>query len=328
MHIIMTLLNAYNHFFELYKIYGAILLVCVGCLLGISMIKVIKKLANSRMAGIAMTIDSTTAQPGQELEVTVGLTPRRNFRVRRAVVQLVRVENCIDEGSGNSVYHERKFQKVVAEEVLFEGQKLQAMPRVDTVVKFVVPLDAVPTVQGRGINLFVRKMATGVSWWIKVKCDVHGKFDLSKKQEIVIHKPPSIDVLPQHPGSAVFYHSVGTLTLSLLSANACSHGSLEGVLKAAMHTDISVSRVMVALERYEAFGEIGVSEDIAESVLSQKDKLQDGQTYEWPFRLEVGDIKIPSMSTDKSTVEYRVTGKLDIARRRDPSVSKTVDLVI
>lgn len=305
---------------------GAPVLITLALLSAPLIIRKSRAIARAKTAELVLTASETTLRPGQEFEVAMRLASKTDYHIRSASVQLVRVETWVNSRrhKNHVSYHPKKRERTVVEEVLAEEQELLALHNVDTAAKLTVPRDVVPTLQGRPVHGIV----PGISWKVKVECDIPSKVDLFAEEDIVIHRPPGVDVPPQRPALEESVNSVCALSLALKSADVCSYGNVEGVLKARMLKEATVSRVVVVFGGHEQFGDESVPVDIGESILAQKETLQSGQTYEWPFKLYVGKVDVPSMITRKTVVEYAVIAKLDRTLRRDPSVSQTVTLFI
>lgn len=285
----------------------------------------IRKSATARMAGLTLTVDETTVEPGQELAVAVELVPKKDFHIKRAVVQLVRVETYIDQVTRRrrTSYHEKTKKKVAAEKVIVEGEEAREKRSVAADVRLAVPWDALPTLQGRA----VRRKTPGVSWKVVVKFDVPNKFDPSEEQDIVVSNPSSMSAAPPRPTVAESNSSVCSLTLLLDSADVHQGRGVAGVFRVQMHKEADISRVLVKLEGIEKFGDVSDTADIDSMELPQHTPMQAGRVYDWPFQFKTSEDTIPSMRLDKSKVEYAVTGKLDRSMRRDPTVSQEVNIL-
>lgn len=283
-------------------------------------------IAASRTSGLALRVSAATAEPGQELEVEVELAPKRDFHIRRAVVQLVRVEVYVKETKQrhHSSYYMSQVEEIAVEHVIFEEQAAHKRRNVEAAVKLTVPQDVLPTIQAPLVN----RIKPGIFWRVKAEFDVPGKVDLVAEKDILVRKPPRTDILPSRPTFAESDNKTCSLTLSLESADICSQGSLAGVFQVKMLKDIDISGAAVELSSYARFGEAGSSIDIDKSVVAQATRLLAGRTYEWPFNLNIGPVTAPTLHTDKSMIGYYVRGKLDRKMRVDPSVSQDINVHI
>ena len=290
--------------------------------------KKIKKISQANMADLTLSVDldGATAQPGQVLEATVELIPKKDFQIQRAMVQLVRVETYVDKRNtrhGTS-YHKKTVDESVAEEVLWQEHNVRMMESIMTAVKLLVPQDALPTMQGKT----VRGITPGVSWTLKSQFDIPSKFDLEEEQEIIVHQPLEIEALPHRPVVAEAKHSICTITMSIHTADVYKGNNFEGILRAEIHRETTISGVVIKLEGTEKFGDISTSLDIDKVVLNTDTMLQPGRIYDWPFQLDTSKAEVPSLQLSRSKVEYSITAKLDIAMRRDPPISQDVKIFI
>ena len=60
--------------------------------------------------------------------------------------------------------------------------------------------------------------------------------------------------------------------------------------------------------------------------LERDPTLQSGQTREWPFQLDIGQVGVPSLTTEKSSVRWLVKGILDRRMRRDLRVEQEINV--
>ena len=287
----------------------------------------IKKTSQTNMADLTLVVDETTTQPGQVLEAAVELVPKKDFQIRRAVAQLVRVETYVvkkSSGRSGTSYHKSTLEESMAEEVFILDQDVQAMDSIVTTVEFLVPQYALPTMQGKT----TRGITPGVSWMVQSEFDIASKFDLEEEQEIIVHMPPKVDTLPYRPVVAESEHSMSTITMSIHTADVYKGSNFEGILRAEMNKDTNISGVVIKLEGTEKFGDVSTSLDIDEVVFDVDTTLHAGRIYDWPFQLDTSKANMPSLQLIKSKVEYSITGRLDISMRRDPSVTQDVNIFI
>ena len=97
-----------------------------------------------------------------------------------------------------------------------------------------------------------------------------------------------------------------------------------GSLRAEMLQDVGVSEVRVELVRIEKFGNVQRDHTADRVVLEPEASLQAGQTREWSFRLNVGNVSAPTLKTDKSSVRWLVKGVLSRRMRRDLRVEREI----
>lgn len=304
-----------------------IVLFCL-MLLAVAIWLIIRMLKNSRSrtADLALTVDKTAIHPGQALQASVEMALKRSVKVRRATVELLRVETYILKvrNKHGTSYHRKTVEHSVAGQVFVEGQELQAKDRVETGMTCTVPWDALPTARGH----IVHGIIPGVSWKMKAKFDIPNKLDITKELEITVNEPPIAGVPTPRPTVAESDHRACSLTLLLDSADIYRGGSLQGVLRAQMHKNVDVDRVIVEFSGIEKFGDVKRTVDADELILFQDPVLQAGRTYEWPFLVDTREGNVPTLQLDKSKVEYSVTGKLDRKMRLDPSVSQSIRILV
>ncbi|MXX52508.1 MAG: hypothetical protein F4Z35_00680 [Dehalococcoidia bacterium] len=58
--------------------------------------------------------------------------------------------------------------------------------------------------------------------------------------------------------------------------------------------------------------------------LERDETLESGEAREWSFSLDIGQVSIPSMETEKSSVTWLVKGILDRNLRRDLRVEREI----
>ena len=80
------------------------------------------------------------------------------------------------------------------------------------------------------------------------------------------------------------------------------------------------------LVRVEKFGNESQDHSVDVVTLERDPTLQSGQTREWPFQLDIGQVGVPSLTTEKSSVRWLVKGILDRRMRRDLRVEQEINV--
>ena len=81
---------------------------------------------------------------------------------------------------------------------------------------------------------------------------------------------------------------------------------------------VVVSEVRVELVRIEKFGNVQRDHTVDRLVLEPEGLLPAGQTREWRFRLNGGNVGAPTLETENSSVRWLVKGML--GRRMPPDL--------
>ena len=303
-------------------------------------------------ADLEVKLSSGTVQPGGELDVVVDVFPKKSFQIRQAKVELnclvtyvdwqtkryVRADRFGYRGSGISIlgirvvsfgrdsrsgrYRPLTHRTTVAEETfMHEGHLSQQTPQSAT-VRLTVPRDVLPTLTGAPFH----GMSPGISWKVRAVLDMPKAADAKKDQDIVVVKPPSLDAPRALPAAAESKSRKCVLVLSASSTDVRSQSTIEGTLQVRALKDVNASSVVVQLVRVEEFGDAKQTVEASKLVLERNSMLSAGQTREWPFRLDVGQVAVPTLQAFKSSVEWRLEGKLDMSRRRDPVVRQEMNV--
>ena len=267
-------------------------------------------------------VSSNTLQPGDEVEARVELLPREDFHVRLGKAELVRVETCVEtvRSQYGTSYHKKTHAGVVAEETLMEDQTVRRLGGSSSNVRFVLPSDALPTLDGA----VVQKIQPGIAWAVRVSLDVAMGRDITQSQEFTVGRIPTPDDSPPLPVAEEAGHRQCALTLDLSRGRARSGDRIEGSLRAEMLEDVDVAEVRVELVRSEKFGNEAQDHVVDKAAFDQDATLQSGQAREWRFDLDVGGVSVPSLETEKSSVTWLVKGILNRRMRRDLRVEREI----
>lgn len=282
-------------------------------------------------ADITMNLDRHTVQAGEELEVRVEIFPKKSFQVREARIELVRLLRYVDKhttgsssgsGSRRTEYRALTRRTSVVQEAFLHGAQLQQKSPLSEAVKLAVPPDTLPTLTGAVSH----GVQPGISWQVKAVLDVAKARDPSKKQDIVVVKPPSLEAPPPVPAVAESQRRKCALVLSTASTDVRSHGAVEGTLQVHMLKDANVDGVVVRLVRVEEFGDAREAVEVRKLTLEHNPALPAGNMREWPFRLDVGQVDVPTLRAYRSSVAWSVEGRLDLKMRRDPVVRQPLNV--
>ena len=276
-------------------------------------------------ADLQVELDKVSAAPGDEVTAHVTLSPDADFEVRGGSVALVCVETYVQKMSNQygTSYH-KKTNILSSQKESFSGSGvIRKGTQYSTQVAFKLPDDALPTLRGA----VVHKIEPGISWQVSASMDVARARDLSTSREIAV-PVQSAPVASPRPSVAEVQHNQGVLTLRLDSAQARSGDTLEGSFSARMIQDVSVQEVRVDLVRAEKFGNEEKEHPIDSVTLSEATTLTpiaDSQkALEWDFRLDLGNVELPTLKTEKSSVRWLVKGVLSRPLRTDLRVEQEV----
>ena len=270
-------------------------------------------------ADFRVELSRTTLQPGDGLNVRVSLTPREDFHVRRGRVEIECVETYVDDirtsqavtTSGSST-RRYKGTSVLSryEKVFTEAGAIRRGLSYSFDVDWTVPLNAQPTAKGVSVD----SIDVGIAWVVTTSVDVADAGDFNDVQEITVVAPRAIGNKPTSPLVAQNTDDRCALTLTLPTGFARSEETIEGSLRAEILQDMRLSEIRAELIRVEAFG-LFVGKDYREDLVKVDGSLslRRGETREWRFQLNTGQVDAPSLRTDNSSVQWLV--KCVLARR-------------
>ena len=275
-------------------------------------------------ADLNIQISETTLHPGAEFEARVELVPREDFHVRLGKIELVCVETCVQTTRTQYGVHysKRTHTRSLAEETMMEDKIVRRWGGISTDVRFALPLDALPTLNGTT----VQKIEPGIAWAVTAFLDVTKARDMRQSQEFNVVRLPDLDDSQPTPVVAESGHRQCALTLSLSRSDARSGDRMDGSLRAEMLEDVTTSEVRVELVRVEKFGNESQDHSVDVVALERDATLRSGQTREWRFQLDVGHVGVPSLKTEKSSVRWLVKGTLDRRMRRDLRVEQEISV--
>ena len=248
--------------------------------------------------------------------------PESDFRVRRGTVALVCTETYVQKTSSQyGTHYSRKKQVLfnMEESFLNDATVRSGVPH-STDVRLAVPADALPTMTG----IQVSHVVPGISWEIQAFLDVAGARDIRSEQPVSVSALPAADDARPHPVVAQSKHEQCAMTLTVSNGSARTGDTLEGDLRAEMLQDVTAEEVRVALVRSENFGNEEKNLTVDEVTFERDVTLRPGRTREWRFRLDVGQVEVPSLKTEKSSVRWLVKAWLTRNMRRDLRIEQEI----
>ncbi len=277
-------------------------------------------------ADLSIQVDRTELQPGEELEARVVLLPESDFRVRQGTIALVCTENYVQKTSSQyGTHYSRKKQILfnMEESFLNDVTVRNGVPH-STDVRMAIPADALPTLTG----IKVGHVEPGITWEVTAFLDVAGARDIRCEQPVSVSGLPATDDVSSHPVVAQTKHDQCAMTLTVSSEEARSGDSLDGDLRAEMLQDVTAEEVRVALVRAEKFGNEGKNKTVDEVTFERDVTLRSGRMREWRFKLDVGQVGVPTLTTDKSSVRWLVKAWLTRNMRRDLRIEQEIRVEI
>ena len=273
---------------------------------------------------VQFSVSKSDFHAGDRVDARVALLPNGDYRVRSGRVELVCIETWvqrIDSQYGPS-YH-RKTEVLSSDgETFLEDQTVRNGVPYSADLRATVPGDALPTLSGA----LVQKIEPGIAWAIKVDMDVARARDIKESHEVTVIPTPA--ARGSRPVPAVTESTRGgcTLTLELSRGAAQSGDRIHGSLRADPQQDFTASEARVELVREEKFGNTAKNQVVDQVTFERDLSLQSGETRDWSFSLDVGQVSMPSLKTEKSSVRWLVRGLLDRNLRIDPKVEQEIDV--
>ena len=273
---------------------------------------------------VQISVNKSDFHAGDRLDARVALLPKGDFRVRNGRVELVCIETWvqrIDSQYGPS-YH-RKTEVLSSQgETFLEDQAVRNGVPYSADLRVAVPRDALPTLCGE----LVQKIQPGIAWVVTVDLDVARARDIQESQEVTVAATPA--PRDERPSPAVTESRRGRclLTLEVSRSEARSGDRVDGTLRAEPEQGMTASEARVELVREEKFGNTARNDTVDSATLERDLSLQSDGTREWRFSLDFGQVSVPSLKTEKSSVRWLVRGVLDRSMRTDPKVEQEIDV--
>ena len=273
-------------------------------------------------ADLSIHVDKTELHPSEELDARVTLVPKSDFRVRHGMIELVCTETYVQKTSSQyGTYYNRKTENrySVGETFLNDATVRDGAPY-STDVKLVVPADAMPSMSGTKVS----HVQPGITWEVTAFLDVAGARDIHCRQPVSVFSPPAPDDVRSRPVVAQIRHEQCALTITVSSGEARSGDTLDGDLRAEMLQDVTAEGIRVALVRSEKFGNVEKNKTVDEVTFDRDVSLRPGHLREWRFKLDVGEVGLPSLKTEKSSVRWLVKAWLTRNMRRDLRIEQEI----
>ena len=273
-------------------------------------------------ADLSIHVDKTELHPGEELEARVTLVPKSDFHVRQGITELVCTETYVQKTSSQyGTYYNRKTETRynVGETFLNDATVRDGVPY-STDVKLVVPADAMPSMSGTKVS----HVQPGITWEVTAFLDVAGARDIHCRQPVSVFSPPAPDDVRSRPVVAQMKHEQCALTLTVSSEDARSGDTVDGDLRAEMLQDVTAEEVRVGLVRSEKFGNVEKNRTVDEVTFERDVSLRSGHIREWRLKLDIGQVGLPSLKTDKSSVRWLVKAWLTRNMRRDLRIEQEI----
>ena len=279
-------------------------------------------------ADFRVELSETTLRPGDELKVRVSLVPRDGFQVRRGTVVIECIESYVEILSGMHTgrygqgTRRMKGTRILyrQEEVIIDDRRMRRGLPFYADFDWVVPSDALPTVIGHSRDVF----DVGIAWRVTTSLDVAGARDFYDQQQIVVGSPPAAPDEPSESLVREIADDESALTLTLAKGMYSSWEMIEGTLRAEILQDMEVTEVRAELVRVESFGYDG-DDFLAGRIRLEGDAdLRQGETREWQFQLETGEVYAPTLMTDYSSVKWMVRCVLARRMRFDTFIEQEI----
>ena len=275
-------------------------------------------------ADLRVQISQTELQAGEELEARVELVPKSNFHVREGRLELVCTEVYVQKTSSQyGAHYQRKSDtRVRVGETFTENGNLRSGVKYTTNLKLAVPADAPRSIRGTK----VRNIEPGIVWEVEAYLDVASARDLRESIEVKVVEPSTTKGGSTRPVTAEVEHRQGRLNLELPSESARSGDTLDGRLLVEMAQDVSAEEIRVELVREEKFGNDAKEHTVDQVTLESDASLELGDAKEWRFQLNIGQVEVPTLKTEKSYVRWFVKAVLARAMRTDLRVEQDISV--
>ena len=250
--------------------------------------------------------------PGDRIDIRIFLVPNESYHVRWGRLALVCTEvsyHSTESGYSKSTNELGRWTESFLEDTPIS----QGIPyRSDH--SFLVRRGMWPTAHGEIVD---------ISWQVVASLNIAGAADLHSRQPVVVlsssQHPPTKAVADREYPECDLSFSVSPIYLRTGEV-------LEGSMQAQMRGDLSIRQVRMELRSTEKAGEKETRTARDEIALHGQASLAAGETYRWPFRLQVPEMMLPSTRADRSTVRWWVRGIIDRRLRRDLVVERQVQV--
>ena len=266
--------------------------------------------------------DKTVLHAGDDLDVRVELLPRSDFDIRHGKLELICTETYVQKTSSQYGTHYQKKTETRSSvgETFSDTGSLRSGVKYSTSVRLAVPPDAPRSIRGTD----VRSIEPGITWEVRASLDVAKARNLQESQVVTVVEHPPNEVPPPRSVETEVVHRQCSLSLELSSTVVRTGDRLEGKLRAAMLQEVTASEVRVELVREEKFGNDAQDHVVEQLTLERELSLGADVQNEWRFKLNVGDVGVPSVKTEKSSVRWLVKGILARAMWPDLKVEQEI----
>lgn len=277
-------------------------------------------------ADLSIQVDRAELLIGEELEARVVLLPESDFLVRQGTIALVCTEIYVQATSSQygTSYSRMKATPHIMEEIFLNDESVRNGVLHSTDVRMAIPADSLPTMTGTKVG----HVEPGISWEVTAFLDVAGARDIHGEQPLSVSRPTATDDAEPRQVVAQAKHEQCAMTLTVSNGDARSGDTLAGDLRAEVLEDVNAEEIRVALVRSEKFGNEEKNITVDEVTFERDVTLRSGRTREWRFRLDVGQVEVPSLNTDNSSVRWLVKGWLTRSMRRDLRIEQEIRIDI
>ena len=265
-------------------------------------------------AEIRIELEPDEAPPGDSVEVAIRVVPGDDLELVEGRIDLVyeneytyRTRRYSYLTKLSSVRDETVTDVVVEESARFlEAGALVADTPYEDAVTLTVPESAAPSAEGE---------ITSVRWWAIATLVRQRGRDLRGYAELTVLSEAGQELGP----AVVATHRDCELSFELDRDDFGPGDIVEGTLVATPIRACAVREVRVELIRHEEVprdegNAVDVTED--EATLAEGVSLSPGLPHEWPFRLDLPEIVVPSLRSDQSrvTCSWQGSARGDCAR--------------
>jgi hypothetical protein len=275
-------------------------------------------------ADVAVELDPEEVLPGQPVEATVRVVPGKDLEVEEGRLELV-YENEYTYRTRrysfllrmSSVRSETVTDVVVEDGVRFlDAGSLTADTPYEHTATLTVPATAAPSAEGE---------ITSVRWWAIATLARRRGRDVRGSAELLVLSEPQLDLDP----AVVATHGDCELSFELDRDDFGPGEVADGTLVATALRACAAREVRVELVRVEEVPRDegnAVEVTVSEAILDEAVELTPDTPREWPFRLALPEVVVPSLRTDQSRVTWLLKGIGSRRLRGDYSVSLPIDV--
>jgi len=279
-------------------------------------------------ADLVIDLENKSFFPGDTLDVRLYLTPQESFHIRSGTVELICTEvywRRVTTSTGKTTTtSNRKFRRTLfrAKEKFLGIIDATSGMSLSEAVSFTIPTNVPPTVEGK---------TASITWGLDAKLDIAKMRDVHT-QRIITIKPilmaHAVDDPNQRPPAIIAHDSSGhcDLSLTLYSDTAGAGGTLQGTLEMQVKKEVDVREVRIELEVKEEAGTKS-SRTVVDSVPCESgSSFNYGDFRQWPFRFQIPQAPLPTITTSSTKVRWRVKGVMDRKMKQDFEAEKEIQV--